>query len=130
MEFDANHLPKDRTEVWRETIAPNEIKRGEELYNSGATRAAHAIRKAFDGGKCSTCGREWERVDVDNIFAKYFYYRPVCKCYQTCPWCGTVFTEQQDQGVPVHICPNCEMDPRRGPDVVLRDWKERIKNRR
>ncbi len=115
MEIEVGKLPEDREKTWREIILPNEQRRGEDLYRAGITRAAEAIMKSLTGGKCGTCGAEFERVEVDNLFAKFYYYRPSCNCYPVCQWCGTTFVEETDQGLTVKICPNCRMDPKGSP---------------
>jgi len=42
---------------------------------------------AADGGPCPLCGLPWKRIDYNNLFAKGFYYEPVCRCYPYCTNC-------------------------------------------
>ena len=39
------------------------------------------------GGKCIRCGREWKKIEYDNIFGKGEYYEPACDCLIKCPDC-------------------------------------------
>jgi DNA-directed RNA polymerase subunit RPC12/RpoP len=40
-----------------------------------------------DGGTCFKCGREWQKIEFDNIFGKGLYYQPRCQCLFKCPCC-------------------------------------------
>lgn len=122
-------------------IVIRENERAEMSYNSGLKELAVVIAMAIDGGDCLLCKKPWGRFDVDNIFAKFFYYQPACNCYQVCtpgpPWygCGRRMYEEfhgdrvklrmrkngkQEEVRAGFVCTHC------GSWIPTGDWKPKI----
>jgi len=40
-----------------------------------------------DGGSCPHCQNSWQKISVDNIYATFHYFDPVCSCYSKCRIC-------------------------------------------
>ena len=91
-----------RTEY--KTIIKKEQARAEALYSAGMQNIAEQIMLSLRGGECIECKVPWVQVAVDNMFAKFEYYRPACKCY---PLCSTGHTIWIDNGVPGHHNSGC-----------------------
>lgn len=67
-----------------EVVVAHEIDRAEALHNAGLEGVSRDVITSLDGGECRYCGKTWEKVDVNNMYAKYTYYRPGCSCYPKC----------------------------------------------
>ena len=60
-----------------------------------------------DGGFCLICGKDWQRIEVKNILADFFYYDPECKCYPRCPECKTSLHREAAVMGTVRKCSTC-----------------------
>ena len=59
------------------------------------------------GGECPKCKKPWKRIDVKNVFVKFYYHKPTCRCFPICPWCESLlFIEMFGSGY--EKCRNCK----------------------
>ena len=101
--------PEDRAAHYK-VVAEGNIARSKELFEVGKTTQSDAILISIDGGKCYKCGEEYEAVEVDNIFAKFTYYRPRCSCYPICWHCGRLLVEEKIERDNLKYCSNCHVN--------------------
>jgi hypothetical protein len=80
----ADKILDKRTFPKWEQVAKQNYERGRMLYDAGLENVAAVINLAISGGECIRCGKPWSPVNVDNVFAKYTYYTPGCRCYPKC----------------------------------------------
>jgi len=60
-----------------------------------------------DGGKCPECKKPWNKVEVNNVYADFFYYDPDCNCFPRCPECGTSQHREWAVANAVYECSTC-----------------------
>ena len=104
-----NGPPEDRGEMYRECIVSRETDRARGLHDMGLKKVSRVITMMMDGGECLHCKVPWDSVAVDNLFAKYTYYVPACRCYSQCWQCKHWLIEEKELGSLPERCPNCRV---------------------
>lgn len=86
-----------------------------EGYQRIAYRRAEPISKLHSsmivlettGGNCPECGKPWQKIVVDNNYAKFVYYDPTCNCWGRCPDCRVSWHREVTAGSPISQITKC-----------------------
>jgi len=111
-------------------IVEMEMERARAVFNASLKQSALTIQMALSGGPCPRCKREWKQVDVNNPFALFTYYKPQCRCYITCWYCGHMNYEELEAGIDYKECPRCGADVKNPHQLFVTSPKDGEKSPR